>query len=245
MIDELLLLSGNDIPFAGAGINIHQPRLKEIALINEDKFWHGCGLLKFNKNLLENQVKTDLSNQSNFNIIMSMIQEKRLEAQQAKINVLLIFTLLFPTCKIRIGKRTIQLQDQNTQEINEINENNFEDLKSILVEMFCLKDSEKQYNPSGELAKKIANQIAKGRKRKAKLAPNTEKVSMLSRYVSILAVGQSKDLNLLMNYTVYQLMDEFTRYQLKLHYDMYDRYRRAGATSLEEPEDWLKDIHEK
>ena len=42
MIDELLLLSGNDIPFPIAGITIHQPKLKEIALINEDTFWRGC-----------------------------------------------------------------------------------------------------------------------------------------------------------------------------------------------------------
>jgi len=48
-----------------------------------------------------------------------------------------------------------------------------------------------------------------------------------------------------MEYTVYQIMDEFTRYQLKLNYDSWDRYRRAGATGLKDPEDWLKDIYKK
>jgi hypothetical protein len=33
MLDELLLLSGNDIPFLPAKVTIHQPRLKEIAFI--------------------------------------------------------------------------------------------------------------------------------------------------------------------------------------------------------------------
>ena len=49
MMDELLLLSGNDIPFLEAGLTIHQPRLKEIAYITESRFWPACELLKFDK----------------------------------------------------------------------------------------------------------------------------------------------------------------------------------------------------
>jgi len=52
MIDELLLLSGNDIPFPEARLTIHQPRLREIAYITEQRFWLGCELLKFNKEFL-------------------------------------------------------------------------------------------------------------------------------------------------------------------------------------------------
>lgn len=245
MIDELLLLSGNDIPFPIAGLTIHPPKIREIALITEDSFWRGCELLKFDKNILEDKVKSGLSNQSNFNIIMSMIQEKGIDSQQAKINILSILALIFPTYRIKLEKNIIQLHCEDTQEIREINENNFENFKSILIQMFCLKDSEKQYDPSGDAAKRIANQIMRGRQKKAQLAPSGVKISLLSRYVSILAVGENKDLNLLMDYTVYQLMDEFTRYNLKRNYDTWDRYRRAGATGLDDPEDWLKDIHQK
>ena len=52
MIDELLLLSGNDLPFPEGQITIHQPRLTEIAYITEQKFWPACELLKFNKEFL-------------------------------------------------------------------------------------------------------------------------------------------------------------------------------------------------
>lgn len=128
--------------------------------------------------------------------------------------------------------------------MSEINDENFEAFKQILISMFCLTDKEnKEYNPSGDLARKIANKIKKGREQKAKLAPET-KIAILSRYLSILAVGQQKDINMLMNYTVYQLMDEFNRYELKLHYDSWERYRIAGATGMQDPEDWLKDIHD-
>ena len=243
MIDELLLLSGNDLPFPEARLTIHQPRLKEIAYITEQCFWQGCELLKFDKQTLPDQDKVDLSNISNFNIIMTMIQEKSLQSQQAKLNVISVLALLFPTSEISLGKKTIQLRNHQTGEVSEINDENFEAFKEILISMFCLSNKEnKQYNPSGELARKIANKFKQGRQQRAKLAPET-KIAFLSRYVSILAVGQQKDINEMMNYTVYQLMDEFNRYELKLNYDAWERYKIAGATNLEDPESWLKDIH--
>ena len=243
-MDELLLLSGNDIPFPQAQLTIHQPRLKEIAYITEERFWFGCELLKFDKNSLEEQDKVDLSNKTNFNIIMMMIKQKSVQSRQALNNILSVLTLLFPMYEIKIGKQTIQLKHHETGEAGEINSDNFESLKKILINMFCLTNSEnKQYNPTGQLAKKIADKIKRGRQKKAKLAPDT-KIAIFSRYISILAVGQQKDMNDLMNYTVYQLMDEFNRYQLKLHYDQWQKYRIAGATGMEDPEDWLKDIHE-
>ena len=244
-MDELLLLSGNDIPFPEARLTIHQPRLKEIAYITEQHFWLGCELLKFNKDFLLDQDKVDLSNMSNFNIIMTMIQEKSLESQQARINVASVLTLLFPTSEIILGKKTIQLRNHQTGEVGEINNQNFETFKQILIRMFCLTNKDnKQYNPSGDLARKIANQIKRGHEKKAKLAPETTKIAIFSRYVSILAVGQQKNINELMDYTVYQLMDEFNRYELKLHYDTWEKYKIAGATGMEDPEDWLKDIHD-
>ena len=244
MIDELLLLSGNDLPFPEAQITIHQPRLKEIAYITEQKFWPACELLKFNKEFLTDQDKVGLSNRSNFNIIMTMVREKNLESYQARLNILSLLALIFPTYKIKLDKKAIQLQSQETSEVKEINENNFEAFKQILIEMFCLTNKDnKEYNPTGDLAKKIVNKIKKGREKKAKLAPET-KIAILSRYISILAVGQQKNINDLMDYTVYQLMDEFNRYELKLHFDSWERYRIAGATGMEDPEDWLKDIHD-
>ena len=243
MIDELLLISGNDIPFSQAGLTIHQPTLKEIAYITEQYFWTGCELLKFDKEILPDQDKVGLSNISNFNIIMTVVQEKSMQSRQARIKLTSILALLFPTNEILLGKKSIQLRNPQSGEVKEINNENFQTFKKILIDMFCLsRQQDKQYNPSGELAKKIANKIKRGRQQKAKLAPDT-KVTIFSRYVSILAVGLQKDINSYMNYTVYQLMDEFNRFELKLNYDSWQRFKIAGATGMEDPEDWLKDIH--
>lgn len=244
--DELLFLSGNDIPFPQAGITIHQPKIKEIAYITEEVFWPACELLKFNKEILTEQDKNGLINRSNFNIIMMMVQEKNVEAQKARNNIFQLLALLFPSYKLKLNKQnlTIQLQDVETEQIKEINESNFQAFKKILIIMFCLtNEANKEYNPKGDLAKRIADQLKKGRQRRAQLAPQT-KIALLSRYVSILAIGEKKDINELMNYTVYQLIDQFKRFELKVHYDNWLKFKIAGATGMEDPDDWMKDIHE-
>ena len=245
MLDHLLLLSGNDIPFPSARVTIHQPTLKQIAYISENTFWTGCQLLRFDKDMLITEDKKGLSSFSNFNILMSIINEKNMDAQQARVKIFSILTLLFPTKKFLLDDiKTLKLEDIETGEIAEINENNFADFQKILIQMFCLSNSQnKQYNPSGDLAKKIADQLKKGHEKRAQLAPDNQ-ISIFNRYVSILAVGEHKDINSLMNYTVYQILDEFNRFILKMHFDSWVQYKIAGAEGLEEPEDWLKDIHD-
>lgn len=41
MIDGLLLLSGNDIPYYGAGLSVRQPTIKEVAYLGEENFFAG------------------------------------------------------------------------------------------------------------------------------------------------------------------------------------------------------------
>ena len=50
-------------------------------------------------------------------------------------------------------------------------------------------------------------------------------------------------MNELMNYTVYQLKDEFKRFQLKQSFDIYLQAKMAGAKDLEEVDNWMDDIH--
>jgi hypothetical protein len=59
------------------------------------------------------------------------------------------------------------------------------------------------------------------------------KISILSRYASILAVGTGNSINVFMDYTIYQLMDEFSRYELKRKYDVWLQAKLAGASGME------------
>ena len=112
--------------------------------------------------------------------------------------------------------------------------------------MFHLEktSSSTDYDPQGDLAKKIADKFKKRNQKLAELREKPKKVAIFSRYVSILTVGTQKDMNSFMNYTVYQLYDEFERYELKVAQDIFFKARLAGASEMKQPEDWMKDIHE-
>lgn len=247
MFDELMLLSGNDIPFPEAGVSIHPPTIKEIAYIGEEIFFTGCELLNFSKDILNDEDKTRLEHLTNFEILMSMMNDTNVALKQQKAYVLLVLTLLFPNYEILLGRDKIELTLVNSDddEKHYIDKNNFEIFKKILREIFCLKKGESDnLNPTGPLAKKIADKLKERQRKLAQLKGEKEgKISIFSRYVSILSVGQQKDMNSLMQYTVYQLFDEFQRYELKMQSDMYFQAKMAGAQDLKEVEDWMKDIH--
>jgi hypothetical protein len=242
-LDELLLLSGNDIPFPEARLNIHQPLIKEIALIGEENFHIGSHFLCFDKNKIINQDKVNSNNQSNFDIFMSVINSK--EKVRHRLDGLVVFAMLFPNAKFVLQKDRILLQEKDIT--TEINANNFDKFQNLVSQIFCLNDNaldEKQkYNPADSLAAKIAEKLKKRDAKKQALAGSNEKANIYSRYISILTVGLKKDMNDYMNYTVYQLRDEYHRFILKSNFDIYVKAKMAGAEDLEEAEDWMKDIH--
>ena len=71
MINELLLISGNDIPFPEAQLTIHQPTIHEIAYIGEENFYTGCEFLRLSKDNLSDEDKIHLENYSNFDITIT------------------------------------------------------------------------------------------------------------------------------------------------------------------------------
>lgn len=243
MLNDLLLLSGNDIPFEAAQVTIHQPTIKEIAYIGEENFFTGCEFLKFSKDKLEEQDKLNLEKHTNFDIIMLIMGEKNPVVQKNKICVIMLLTLMFPNYQVYIKEDKISLVEEKTQEEHFIDNDNFSKFLEILNSMFCLMETSADYNPEGELAARIANKLRNRHQRLAEEKNSNSKITILSRYISILTVGLQKDMNSLLNYTVYQLFDEFKRYELKVPYDLNIQARLAGAKDLQEVDDWMKDIH--
>ena len=243
MENELLFLSGNDIPFAAAGLVIHQPSLKEIAYLGEETFFTGCEFLNFSKDMLTEEDKSHLEAYSNFDILMSIMKEKNATVLKNKLCIEMVLSLIFPIYQIEIKSEYISLVGQDEIE-HRIDNNNFEEFKDILVTMFRLTKRDKsEYQPMGEMAKRIADKLKK-RHQKLAESKDKQKIAILSRYISILATGQKKDINALFQYTVYQLFDEFSRFQLKTSYDIYVQARMAGAKDMKDPEDWMKDLYE-
>lgn len=242
--NDLLYLSGNEIPFAAARLNIHQPKIKDIALLGEEAFYSGVEFLKFDKDILQVEDKTHLENQSNFEVLIAIMNEKNLTIQKQKLQITMVLALLFPEHSIEIKKTYISLIKDNEE--YQINNANFEEFKKIIKHMFCLDgdgSNKDDYNPSGRMAQQIAEKLKKRHQRISQERDQNKKISILEKYVSVLAVGEHKDMNSLLNYTVYQLFDELKRYQLKMAWDLNLKARLAGAQDLQDAEDWMQDLH--
>lgn len=244
-IEDIVLGAGIDIPFPEAQAVIHQPTIKEIAYIGEESFFIGCELLKFSKNNLTSEDKNNLGDRTDFDIIMSVMKDRQNPSSQRSATcATLVLMLLFQDCEILLGKDCLIMRKVTSEEKQDIilDNKNYNKFKEIILSMFCFKDKQEEYNPSGAAAQRIADKIKKG-KQKANAQKGQDKISIFSRYTSILAVGLQKDINSLLNYTVYQLYDEFERYELKVQYDVHLQARMAGAKDLKDVDNWMKDIH--
>jgi hypothetical protein len=247
MISDLLLLSGNDIPFEEAQLNIHHPRIKEIAYLGEENFFAGYQMLNFSKNLLTEEDKVNLEELADFDILIAILKERNAVMQKNRNCVMMLLALLFPCYTIDLGKDCIKLtKEDNDKDIHYINKDNFEAFKKIIRAMFTFgeKDENTDFNPDGAMASRIADKLKKRHQKLAEVKGNeNQKVDIISRYVSILAIGTKIDLNTILDYTVYQLFDQIKRYELKTSYEIYIEAKMAGAKDIKDPEDWMKDIH--
>ena len=246
MLNKLLLLSKSDIPFEQARLIIHQPTLKEISYIGESSFFSGCQYLTFSKKILNLQDKKDLQDIDDFEILMTIMKKDDIAVKKGKTHMLQVLALLFPQYKIVWLPMSIGLYKDKEQFF--IDRDNFYSFRNIVSEMFCLertKSKASKYNPGGPQAAAL---VKKFQERERKLAEIKNKgkqkhsVSILSQYMSILAIGLQKDMNQLLQYSVYQLFEEFHRFKMKQSFDMYVQAKMAGARDLEEVENWMTDI---
>lgn len=238
---RLALMCGSDIPILEMQTVIHQPKIKEIALMGESDFFVAVQCLNIDKSFLR-QDKTLLQNTSNFQIFMTVMSEK--EAKDKKFATQQLLQLLFPKYNIMFTPRSILLQGKDTSMI--IDENNFEAFQAVLKQIFCISNTINQqagFNPANEKAREIAEKLMRGRKRVAELNGSAN-ASIFSQYLSILTVGlSSMSLQELMELTMFQLYDLVERYQLYINWDIDIRSRLAGAKPDDRPDNWMKNIH--
>ena len=238
---RLALMCGSDIPIPEIQAAVHQPKMKEIALIGEADFFVAIQCLNVDKNLLR-QDKTLLQNTSNFQIFMTIMSEK--ETKDKKLATQQLLSLLFPNHNIMFTPRSILLQGKENS--STIDDSNFEFLQEILKQVFCVSNKNNQqagFNPANEKAREIAEKLMRGRQRVAE-QNGSANASIFSQYLSILTVGlSSMSLQELMELTMYQLYDLVERYQLYISWDIDIRSRLAGAKPDDRPDNWMKNIH--
>jgi hypothetical protein len=198
--------------------------------------------------LLSDLDKNNLKNLNDFDIFMKIIKQKNKDVARSVDAAFMVLDLIFPLYEISVRENLIILK-QNDKEYS-INANNFNEFKKIISATFNLKIGEQgvaDYNPSGDMSQRIANKLKKrhdylNKMKNNSSTENNKKISILSRYASILAVGLQKDFNDLMQYTVYQLYNEFQRFQLKVQWDAFIQAKMAGAQDLEDVDKDLAEL---
>lgn len=237
---RLALMAGTDIPIPECQIVLHQPTIKEIALLGEDDFFKGVQSLTINKSMFI-QDKTVLDNVSNFQIFMTVMKDK--ETVDKKIAVKQVLTLIFPQYNVIISPQSLIFQKE--AETFLIDAQNFEFLQDTIKSVFCAKDGpmdQQAFNPANAKAKEIADKLMRGRQRVAAQKGELN-MSVLSMYLSTLTIGLQMPLEHLLQLTMYQLYDIIERYMLYVNWDIDIRSRLAGAKPDNQPENWMKNIH--
>ena len=217
------------------------------ASIGESNFYSALEYLIVDAKIIKDVY---ISNMSNLELLLGILDEQLSKDNKIYDNIIQIFNLLFPNFEVVLSKKELALVSANDQKELKLifNNNNFIIFQNIIKEMFCLNNNknsnEQKYNPSGQRAQEIANKF---KKRHEILNDNkddkTEQISILTRYVSILSVGLKKNMLDLLKYTLFQLIDEFERFNLYTTFDLNIRVRLAGASDVEEAENWTKDLY--
>ena len=234
-------MCGTDIPIPQIQGFIHQPKIKEIALMGESEFFVAVQCLNINKNLID-QDKTPLQITNNFQIFMTIMQQE--ETKDKKKAVISLLELLFPNYKVMFLPRSLALSKKDFPNIT-IDENNFEFFQNVIQQVFCLSSQKNQqagFNPANAKAKEIAEKLMRGRQRVAELNGSAN-ASIFTQYLSILSIGLQMPLNDLSDLTMFQIYDLVERYQLYISWDIDIKSRLAGAKPDDRPDNWMKNIH--
>ena len=238
---RLALMAGIDIPIPELELSIHQPRIREIALIGDTDFFIGLQCLMINKDSI-NQDKTLLENINNFQIFMTVMTEK--ESFSKKEAVLQLLTLIIPEYQVVFSPRSLIFSKEGQTII--IDEGNFEILQNTIGQIFCVNTGQlnsQGFNPKDPKAKEIAEKLMRARQRVA--AQNHEgDGSIFVQYISTITVGiGSMSLEDCLNLTLYQMYDLMQRYSLWLNWDLDIKTRLAGGKPESKVDNWMKNIH--
>ena len=239
---RLALMTGADIPIPECQVTIHQPSIKEISFIGEDVFFKAVQCICLHKSMFV-QDKDVLEDINNFQIFMTIMQEK--ETLDKKEAVKQLFLITFPKYNVMISPRSLIFRSIDNNETFTVDENNLDFLQDVMRLVFCSKEGpmdQQAFNPANAKAKEIAEKLMRGRQRVAELNGSANS-SIFSQYLSSLSIGIHISILELENYTMFQLFDSLERYSLYTNWDIDIRSRLAGAKPEGKPENWMKNIH--
>lgn len=241
MDTRLAMMTGVDIPIPECQLIMHQPTIEEISYLGENDFFLGVQTLCVNKSMIVVEDKTALDEINNFQVFMTVMNDKSTQDKRENVNSVL---QLMRLGKAAFTPRSLILTDNNNQ-THMIDETNFDKLQDALKLVTCANSGpmdQQAFNPADEKAREIAEKLMRGRQRVAAQKGGSVS-STFGRYLSILQIALHIPITQLRQLTMYQLYDALERYMLHVNWDLDVRTRLAGGKPDTHPDDWMKDIH--
>jgi hypothetical protein len=241
MDNRLALMAGTDIPVPECQLVVHQPTISEISFIGEEDFFVGVQTLCLSKTMFI-QDESVLEQVNNFQIFMTVMTDK--ETVDKKNAVKQVLKLILPNYQVMITPKSIVVNEEGASHM--IDEDNFEALQEALKMIFCAKTgpmNQQAFNPANKKAQEIAEKLMRGRQRVAAQKGELN-VSVFSQYLSILTIGLHIPITELLKTTMFQLYDLMERYTLYINWDIDIRSRLAGGKPENQPDNWMKNIHQ-
>lgn len=247
--DLAQILSGIPVKVQECNIVITQPSIKEICAFGEDNFFMAIQLFTKIENIVANtkEGNSRLAMLSDFQLLLIILDEDK-NAKEALSN---FFDLIFPDYRIRFDPGSICfLQGESERILGQINPMNFEFFQSMLKTLFIPygSETEEEYNPANSKAAAIAEKLKRGNQIRQQMKQEEAKSSrsIFASYASILSIGLHIDINVIFQYTPFQLYDSFIRYQTKMAYDFYQKVATTplmDVSKMKEPDYWMDDIY--
>ena len=256
-VEELLLMTGGEILLEDPLVKIQQPTIKQIALKGESEFFRSMSIFYIKSEpfiefinqleaLREDEKEILLKTITAYDNLLFVMQASTVDGTDKYKVVELArsaFDLLTPEYRFNFDpqKQEMSLISLKDSHSIVVDRELFMKIKSVAEQIFLLDkffgDSEKEeLSPA---AQKIADKIAESERKIKEMNGEKEEGSYFARLLSIM--GMHGDLEYLSNLTVYQLHNQFERFNLFTSYNQNLRASLAGATNVELV-DWYKKI---
>lgn len=249
-----LYLSGAQVRVKMCGVFITPPKIKDIVQFGEDDFFMAVNMVTdipaFVKKIKEGNPV--LEDRQDFQILLDILRANELkDIRRAFDN---FFEICCPNYIVNYTKKSIDFQaEEKGPVVGQLNPFNYQDFSQAAKELFLPEKEEEpeyQYDENNAAARRLAEKIKKNREKlaKAKAEEQGEKTSLFGLYTSILSIGMNIDINILYNYTPFQLYDTFKRYTTKMAMDIYRQACMvpfSDPSKLEQPDDWMGNIYGK
>lgn len=261
-VDKLTLITGANIRLPKYNLIVTQPTIKDIGEVGEVEFFKAVNsffpprepleeIIDSIEGFSENEktiIKEDMTDYDHLIFLLKVTEVAAQEGDET-IGILELFTtvieLMIPSHKLvfDIETETLILKPQTKEDkIIVIDESLFSILQSITNQVFKVSDiftTEQKQSEMSEAAKRIAQKIEEGERRiREQKGEVDDDGEVISRIVSIL--GMKIDLSTIVNMTVYQLLNQFERFNLYSSHQQALQAATAGADV--EIENWYKKI---